>query len=361
MIISKVVPKIGFIVNPIAGMGGKVALKGTDGMEIKAIQLGAKPVAPYRAKEFMKALTGKFQFYTCSSPMGENIARECKIPAQVIYHCKKPTTPMDTKNAAKLMKNLDLLIFVGGDGTARDIIDTVDMHIPLLGVPSGVKMYSSVFAMTPHDAALVTHRFLQGLPVVEKEVLDIDEDAFRKDTLKVSLKGYALVPDDDAIQESKNFFDAGEEDKIAIATGVIDMLEGLTIIGGGSTTYALKKLIGINGTLLGVDILEGKKLVARDATENEILKHLEYNKKGKIVISPLGGQGFIFGRGNEQISPEVIKKVGINNIIILSTPNKLRGLPGLRVDTGDRQLDKDLSGYHTVYIGFKRKKVMKIL
>lgn len=360
MTISKVVPKIGFIVNPIAGMGGKVALKGTDGMEIKAIQLGAKPVAPYRAKEFMKALDGKFQFYTCSSPMGENIARECKIPAQVIYHCKTPTTPRDTKNAAKLMKNLDLLIFVGGDGTARDIIDAVDMTIPLLGVPSGVKMYSAVFAMTPHEAALVTNRFLQGLPVVEKEVLDIDEDAFRQDILKVSLKGYALVPDDDAIQESKNFFDTGEEDKIAIATGVIDILEGLTIIGGGSTTYALKKLIGINGTLLGVDILDGKKLVARDATENEILKHLEYNKKGKIVISPLGGQGFIFGRGNEQISPEVIKKVGIDNIVILSTPNKLRGLPGLRVDTGDRQLDKDLSGYHTVHIGYKRKKVMKI-
>lgn len=355
------ISKIGFIVNPIAGMGGKVALKGTDGMEKKAIQLGAKPVAPYRAKEFLEALDGKFHLYTCSSIMGENIARECKIPAQVIYHCNQPTTPQDTKNAAKLMRNLDLLIFVGGDGTAQDIIDAIDMEIPLLGVPSGVKMYSAVFAITPHDAALVTNRFLQGLPVLEKEVLDIDEDAFRKDSLKVSLKGYALVPDGNTIQESKNFLEGGEEDKIAIATGVIDMLEELTIIGGGSTTYALKKLAGINGTLLGVDILEGRKLVAKDATENKILEYLESNKKAKIVISPLGGQGFIFGRGNEQISPEVIKKVGVHNIVILSTPIKLRGLPGLRVDTGNRQLDKELSGYHTVYIGFKRKKVMKIL
>jgi predicted polyphosphate/ATP-dependent NAD kinase len=355
------IPRIGFIVNPIAGMGGKVALKGTDGMEEQARQLGAKPVAPYRAKEFLQALEGTFHLSTCSSPMGEDITRECKIPAQIIYHCKKPTTPQDTKNAAKAMMNLDLLIFVGGDGTAQDIIDAIDMEIPLVGVPSGVKMYSAVFAMTPREAARVTNRFLQGLPVVEKEVLDIDEDAFRKDILKVSLKGYALVPNDDTIQESKNFLEGGEDDKIAIATGAMDMLEGLTIIGGGSTTYALKKLAGINGTLLGVDILDGKKLVAKDATENMILEHLQPNKKAKIIISPLGGQGFIFGRGNEQISPEVIKKVGVNNIAILSTPNKLRGLPGLRVDTGDRQLDKELSGYHTVYIGLKRKKVMKIL
>jgi len=355
------IPKIGFIVNPIAGMGGKVALKGTDGMEEKALQLGAKPVAQDRAKEFLRALDGKFHLYTCSSHMGENIARECKIPVQIIYHCKKHTTPQDTKNAAKLMRNLDLLIFVGGDGTAQDIIDAIDMDIPLLGVPSGVKMYSAVFAITPHEAALVTNRFLQGLPVIEKEVLDIDEDAFRKDTLKVSLKGYALVPNDDTIQESKNFLEDSEDDKIAIATGVIDMLDGLTIIGGGSTTYALKKLAGIDGTLLGVDILEKKKLVAKDATEKVILEHLKSNKKTRIVISPLGGQGFIFGRGNEQISPEVIKKVGVDNIIILSTPNKLRGLPGLRVDTGDRQLDQELTGYHTVYTGFKRKKVMKIL
>jgi len=361
MIISKAVPKIGFIVNPIAGMGGKVALKGTDGMEKKAIQLGGKPVAPYRAKEFLKALDGKFKLYTCSAPMGENIAQKCGIPAQVIYHCKKPTTLQDTKNAAKLMKDLDLLIFIGGDGTARDIIDAIDMDIPLLGVPSGVKMYSAVFAMTPYEAALVTNRFLQGLPVVEKEVLDIDEDAFRKDILKISLKGYALVPDDDTIQESKNFLEGGEEDKVAIAKGVVDMLKGVTIIGGGSTTYALKKLVGINGTLLGVDILKEKKLVVKDATENEILQHLKSNQKAKIIISPMGGQGFIFGRGNEQISPEVIKKVGVDNIVILSTPNKVRRLPGLRVDTGDRQLNKELSGYHTVYIGFKRKKVMKIL
>jgi len=204
------IPKIGFIVNPIAGMGGKVALKGTDGMEEKAIQLGAKPVAPLRAKEFLKALHGKFHLYTCSSHMGENIVRECKIPAQIIYHCKETTTPKDTKNAAKIMRNLDLLIFVGGDGTARDIIDAIDRDIPLLGVPSGVKMYSAVFAITPHEAAMVTNRFLQGLPVVEKEVLDIDEDAFRKDILKVSLKGYALVPDDNTIQESKNFLEGGE-------------------------------------------------------------------------------------------------------------------------------------------------------
>jgi len=354
------IPKIGFIVNPIAGMGGKVALKGTDGMEKEVLQLGAKPVAPSRAKEFLRALDGKFHLYTCSSHMGENMVRECKIPAQVIYRCKKHTTAQDTKNAAKLMRNLDLLIFVGGDGTAQDIIDAIDMDIPLLGVPSGVKMYSAVFAITPHEAALATNRFLQGLPVIEKEVLDIDEDAFRKNILKVSLKGYALVPNDDTIQESKNFLESGEDDKIAIATEVIDMLDGLTIIGGGSTTYALKKLAGIDGTLLGVDILEKKKLVAKDATEKMILEHLKPNKKTQIIISPLGGQGFIFGRGNEQISPEVIKKVGVGNILILSTPNKLRGLPGLRVDTGDRQLNQELAGYHTIYTGFKRKKVMKI-
>ena len=272
----------------------------------------------------------------------------------------EPTSAQDTQNAAKLMRDLDLLIFVGGDGTACDIIDAVGKEIPLLGVPAGVKMYSAVFAATPREAAFVTNRFIKGLPVAEREVLDIDEDAFRKGQLKVSLKGYALVPDDNAIQESKSFLDESDDAKEAIAAWVSDMLDGVAVIGGGSTTFTLKKMLGVQGTLLGIDIFKDRKLLAKDATENEILDHLEDVKKAQIIISPLGGQGFIFGRGNEQISPEVIRRVGITNILILSTPEKLRGIPCLRVDTGDAQLDTELSGFREVYTGFKRKKLMKV-
>ena len=252
-------------------MGGTVALKGTDGMVEAARSRGAQPIAQKRAQEFLENLDSTIKVYTCSSDMGEAIARKCKIPLTVIYTANEPSTAVDTKNAARLLKNLGLLVFVGGDGTAQDIISAIDKKLPILGVPSGVKMYSGVFATTPREAAFITNRYLQGLPVVEREVLDINEHAFRRGLLQVSLKGYALTPNHSEVQCSKDVSVGEEENKNQIAAWITEEYTGPAIISGGSTTYALKKLMEGKGTLLGVDIYEDGRLRKKDATEHQIL------------------------------------------------------------------------------------------
>ena len=179
--------KVGFIINPIAGMGGSVGLKGTDSVLEEAIKRGAKPIAEKRAIEFLKALKKEIEFYTCSSKMGENALKKVGKKAKIIYKTPKHTTAEDTKKAAREMaKKVDLIVFVGGDGTACDVYDAINSSIPILGVPSGVKMYSAVFAFTPKDAAEIVEEF-EDLPLEEREIMDIDEDAFRKGEFKVCL------------------------------------------------------------------------------------------------------------------------------------------------------------------------------
>jgi len=353
------VKRIGFIVNPIAGMGGRVALKGTDGMVEEAIKRGAKPVAPERAKEFFRYLKKNFEIWTCSPPMGADIANQCNYDVKIVYEANIPTTAQDTIKAAKSMKDCDLLVFVGGDGTAVDILHAIGKKMPVLGVPAGVKMYSAVFAYTPRHAAEIVNEFANGLPLEEREVVDVDERAFREGKLILSIEGYMVVPVHESIQSSKSYSVEDESKKI-IAQYIVESMDDETvyIIGSGSTTYEIKKLLGIDGTFLGIDVVKGRKLLFKDATEEEIKKAL--GNKNKILISPLGGQGFIFGRGNEQISPFILKKVGKENIMIISTPEKLASLPSLKVDTGDATLDKSLHGYMEVITGYKEKKIMRV-
>lgn len=341
-------------------MGGCVGLKGTDGMVEEAIRRGAKPIAAERAKNFISYIEKKFEIYTCSSPMGENILKNCGICAFVVYKPSFPTTADDTKNAVANMKNVDLILFVGGDGTARDILEVIGTDIPLLGIPSGVKMYSAVFAQTPRHAAEIINEFDNGLPLEEREIVDIDEELFRKGKLGVSVMGYCLTPVHEKIQSSKGFFSGGIETKKLIAERIAEEMDEETtyIIGGGSTTWELKKAIGIDGSLLGIDVVRGKKLLCQDAAEADIKKLL--GKKNKIIVSPLGGYGFIFGRGNEQISPEIIKRVEKENIIVISAPEKIVNLPSLKVDTGDEAIDKNLKGYIRVVTGYGESKLMRV-
>ena len=349
--------KVGFIINPIAGMGGRVGLKGTDGVVDEAIKRGAKPVAEKRAIEFLKALNRKVKFYTCSSKMGENSFKKVGIEAEIIYKAKEKTTAEDTKKAVKKMKDIvDLLIFVGGDGTACDVYEALKTDKPMLGVPAGVKMYSAVFALTPRDAAEVVNSF-DG-KVEEREVMDIDEEAFRKGEFKIKLRGYALVPIHEKIQAGKEIY--GEDGKEEIAEYIVEMMDNdtLYIIGGGSTTWEIKKKLGINGSFLGIDLVKNGKLLCKDVGENEIKKFLE--GKAKIIVSPLGRQGFIFGRGNQPISPEIIEKVGKENIIVVATKEKLKKLDSLKVDTGKKEIDEMLKGHIKVITGYKEMKLMRI-
>jgi len=341
-------------------MGGTVGLKGTDGMVEEAIGRGAKPVAHGRARIFLSHLNEDFEIITCSEPMGKGVLDECGMKSSVAYEPSVPTTPDDTKNAVDVMRDADLILFVGGDGTAGDVMEVIGTDTPVLGIPSGVKMYSAVFAQTPYHAAEIVNEFARGLPLEEREVVDIDENAFRDGILKVDLKGYCMVPIHDRVQTSKDFFSGGAEGKRAIAEYVAEKMDDDTIyvIGGGSTTLELKNVVGIDGSLLGVDVVGGKKLICKDAAESDIKKSL--GRKNKIIVSPLGGYGFIFGRGNEQISPEIIRKVGVDNIIVISTREKLLHLPSLKVDTGDDELDDDMRGYIRVITGYGESKLMRV-
>jgi predicted polyphosphate/ATP-dependent NAD kinase len=343
---------IGFIVNPVAGMGGAVGLKGTDGKAIveKAKSLGAKPIAPIRAKAFLSKLesASAIQLVLGAGSMGEDEAKTIGLSYSVLGKSKKETSAADTIAIAKELVNarVTLLVFCGGDGTARDILKAVGTALPVLGVPTGVKMHSAVFAITPEAAARVVTKSLHGLlPLREAEVMDIDETAFRKGYVSAELYGYALVPYEPHLIQTNKLSSPTTESELrnhaAIGVFIIEnMKPDVTyIIGPGTTTRTVADLLDAKKTLLGVDLLYNKKIVANDVNEKQILEAIK-GRSAQIIVTPIGGQGFIFGRGNQQISPEVIRHVGLNNIIVIATKGKLRNLKALRVDTGDPNLNK---------------------
>lgn len=353
---------LGFLINPIAGMGGSVGLKGTDGMVEEARRRGAQPVAPERARSFARRLDRRFEVITCAPPMGQEVMAACHVPATVVYEPDTPTTAADTQKAARALRNagVDLLVFVGGDGTARDILEAIGQDIPVLGVPAGVKMYSAVFAYTPRHAAEVVNSLGEEPCFEEREVVDIDEEKFRQDQLGVSVKGYLLCPVHCHLQPSKGFGLGGEAAKRALAERVVEELQPdvVYVMGGGSTTRAVKDTLGIEGSLLGVDVVRNGRLVCADASAHDIRRCL--GKHNAIVISPLGGHGFLFGRGNEQITPDIIRRVGTDHIMVIATPEKLAGLDSLKVDTGDEELDARLRGFVRVLTGHGESKLMRV-
>lgn len=365
--------RVGLIVNPIAGMGGSVGLKGTDGdAYLKALERGAKPVAPQRALMFLNSVNSEnFEIVSAAGTMGEDVvkaSKHCNKLTTVLGIRKKHTSREDTIAVAKAMKNrVDVLVFVGGDGTARDICEAVGTSLPVIGVPSGVKMYSSVFALSPIIAARLLDLFLKDdVVLAEREVLDIDEEAIRRDELVVKLHGYLLVPvHGNLVQPSKTvYIDADEElAKKAIAEYVVENMEPHIpyILGPGSTVKAICKKLNIDCTLLGVDILVDKRLVVKDAWEKDLLNIISQYGHVKLVITPIGGQGFLFGRGNQQISPRVLSCVKKEDIIVVATERKIRNIGRLVVDTGDPNIDLRLSGYMKVLVDYNRFITVKVI
>lgn len=345
---------IGFIVNPVAGMGGAVGLKGTDGKVIleKAISLGAKPIASSRAESFLTELSpikNSIRLLVGAGDMGELEAAKCGYSYRTIGEMRRETSSEDTKAIAQSMveAKVDLLVFCGGDGTTRDILKAVDMKLPVLGVPTGVKMHSAIFAVNPQAAARVVYRFLNGdLPLREAEVMDVDEQAFREGRLSAELYGYMLSPYEPQLIQANKMASPMTEDEVrnqaAIAVYVIESMqsETLYIVGPGTTTRTISDLLDQKKTLLGVDLFWNKKIIAKDVNEAQILQALN-GKPVKIIVTPIGGQGFVFGRGNQQISAKVIRQVGLDNIVVIATASKLRSLRSLKVDTGDPTLDAE--------------------
>ncbi|GAB6148601.1 ATP-NAD kinase family protein [Stetteria hydrogenophila] len=369
--------RVGFLVNPVAGMGGRLGLKGTDGPALaEALRRGARPVAPGRARAFLEALRSlagplgvRLGFHAPPGVMGGSLLGEAGIPwrsVPCVDPGKWPTSRGDTLRCAGELARLgvDVIVFVGGDGTARDVLDATRGGVPVLGVPSGVKMYSAVFAVNPAAAArILADCALRGCRVEPREVLDIDEEAFRRDELRVRLYGYAPTPvEEGLVQSGKEAAPAGEE-AAGLGEYVAESMEEcrLYLLGPGSTVKAVADALGVEKTLLGVDAVHNGRLVGRDLDEAGILRLLDSHERAAIVVTPIGGQGFIFGRGNQQFSPQVIRRVGAGNIIIVATPTKLRRLNVLRVDTGDEELDRLLSGWRRVITGYARYRLVKVV
>jgi predicted polyphosphate/ATP-dependent NAD kinase len=367
--------KLGLIINPIAGMGGRVGLKGTDGKEIlkKALALGAKPISPERAIETLKELhplREKISLITYPCEMGEDEARKAGFIPKVIGEITPgQTTAEDTKRAAAELRRfgVDLLLFVGGDGTARDIFDVVKNELPVLGVPAGVKMHSAVFTADPKTAAEDVMKFLwEELPLREAEVMDVDEEAYRAGRVSAKLYGYMLVPYEPSLMPGMKLAsleaEAEAEQQAAMAKHVVETMEPgvVYLLGPGTTTRAVAEELGEDKTLLGIDIIRDKKILMHDANEKQILEEIE-GKEAKIIVSPIGGQGFIFGRGNQQLSPEVIRRVGKEGVWVLATPQKLTTTRVLRVDTGDAKLDAKFHGYIKVLTGYRQTRMVKIV
>jgi predicted polyphosphate/ATP-dependent NAD kinase len=367
--------KVGLIVNPIAGMGGKVGLKGTDGAEIlkKAILIGARPEAPRRALQALARLAGlrdELHVLTYPGEMGESELAPSGFEHTVLGSITPgDTTAEDTEQAAREMRaaGAELLLFVGGDGTARNIHNAIGDQVPVLGIPAGVKMHSAVFGTTPGNAGQLALLFLKGKTVGtrEAEVMDIDEDAFRDQRLSARLYGYLRVPFERKLVQSVKAGAEGQEDAVvrAIALDVISGMEpdSIYIIGPGTTTREIMGVLDLPNTLLGVDVVLNKSLVASDVNEGELLEAIE-GKPARIVVTIIGGQGYLFGRGNQQISDRVIERVGKDNIIVIATKSKLFALNGepMLVDTGNDRINEMLSGYVNVTTGVREKLVYKV-
>ncbi len=364
--------KIGFIVNPVAGMGGTVGLKGTDGVLEEALKRGARPVAQNRAKKALERLNDRktdLVMVTSSGEMGENVLEDLNFPTYfIVYHPEKKTSNLDTKKVCKIFleEDVDTILFCGGDGTARDIYEVIGSKIPIVGIPAGVKMFSGIFSINPQSISELITKFLDNqIQIREAEIMDIDEEMYRQNNFDIKLFGYAqtiYVPN--LIQRRKSTFQSESEDvsKRNIACFLRELMKdgALYILGAGTTTKSIADLMGIKKTLLGVDLVKDEKLVARDVCEKDILTYIKGEDDVKIVVSPIGAQGFIFGRGNQQISAEVMRKVGTENVIIIATPYKLSQSPHLLVDTGDEELDRTLAGDKIVVCGYRmaqRKKV----
>ena len=363
---------VGFVMNPVAGMGGRVGLKGTDGKVAEAVARGAEPRAPDRARralDRLAAVAPETRVSTAADPMGERLVRAAGFdPVRVVDPFDGPTpdaTETTAEHTARVVEAVaggddpvDLVLFVGGDGTATDVataLDRTGTEVPMLGVPAGVKVYSSVFAVSPEDAAEVAAAFSR---TERREVMDIDEDAYREGEVHPELRAVARVPVADDLQSSKQTASGTVE---SLAEGVADDIrardgEGVTyVLGPGSTVGAIKAELGFEPSPIGVDVWRDGEVVVRDGSERDLLDAL--GEENVIVVSPIGGQGFVFGRGNPQLSPAVIRRCDLR---IVASRSKLDDVRALRVDTDDPDLDAELAGWVRVRVGKFETRMMKI-
>lgn len=359
--------KIGLIVNPLAGLGGSVALKGSDNVAKDALAKGAVPQAGKRCLTALQALQGlDIELFTYAGEMGEDCAIASGLTYQIIGAAKhQPSQFEDTMDAAQQLAQMgmDVIMFAGGDGTARDMLKALEssgMQVPVVGIPAGVKIHSGVYGINPKAAGQVVAKLVTGqlVSLRSHEVRDIDEEAFRQGQVKARYFGEMLVPEEHQYMQATKS-SSGKEDEQMVLLDIADWVaENMDddvryIIGSGSTVAAIMDRLGLDNTLLGVDVIENGELLASDVTAEQLLQ-LTADHDCQLYITLIGGQGHVFGRGNQQLSPALIRQLGMDNIHVVATKTKLNALTGkpLLVDTGDSQLDEELTGVVPVLCGY---------
>ena len=371
--------KLGFIINPMAGIGGRVALKGSDGRAIveEALARGAEPRAGERALQALAPLSAvlKNPVLTAAGSMGADVLTRAGIDSESVFAAASgPTTASDTRRAVDRLceRGVDLLMFAGGDGTARDVLDALEQNgladsLPVVGIPAGCKIHSAVYAVSPGQAGELVAMLVRGQPlrVKQAEVMDLDEQAFRSGKVKASCYGYMLVPVDDTRMQAVKQGGIDHE-ALALQDIAADVVENMEsdvfyFVGAGTTTAAVMDELALPNTLLGVDVVVNRELIASDVDEKRLLAFLEEGR-AKIIVTAIGGQGHIFGRGNQQFSPAVLEKTGCDNIVIIASGEKLRSLQGrpLRVDTGSVALDEKLRGVRQIVTGYEQRTLYNV-
>lgn len=361
--------RLGLVINPLAGLGGSVGLKGSDGMAAEALALGAVPMAQQRAQLALAELLpyrDQLLIKTVAGPMGADLCQLLGFNHEVLYHPAAlaqglPTSAQDSELAAQALvtSGIDLLLFAGGDGTARNICHAVGEQVTVLGVPAGCKIHSGVYAITPSAAGKVVAQMLTGelVSVQDAQVMDIDEVAFRAGTVRAKRYGEMQIPTSLRYVQSVKMAGKEAEELVLddLAAYFVSQMEDDVryVMGSGSTVAAVMAELGLPNTLLGVDVVENGQLIATDVTAAQLLS-LVQQQPAKLVITLIGGQGHVFGRGNQQLSPAVIRAIGRHNICLLATKTKLQQLAGrpLISDSGDPQLDAELAGMIKVLVGY---------
>lgn len=360
--------RLGLVVNPLAGLGGPAALKGSDGVDAEARARGATAQAPERARRVLAALRerrGEFELRTWAGAMGAESAEAAGLAAQVVGGAvDAPTSAEDTVRAVRTLAahGCDLLLFAGGDGTARDVVRALaelDRSVPVLGIPAGVKMHSGVFAVTPEGAARVVLGLVDGelVGVGPAEVRDIDEQGYREGVVRTRHFGELTVPSEPRwVQHTKV---GGRESEPLVLEELGAWIEELIdpddtwIFGPGSTTAAILERLGLAATLLGVDVVERGRVVLADATAEQLRRAVDPTR-AHVLVTVIGGQGHVLGRGNQQLAPALLRAMGRERFHVVATRSKLAELEGrpLIVDSGDADLDAAWAGLLPVIVGY---------
>jgi predicted polyphosphate/ATP-dependent NAD kinase len=371
--------RLGLLVNPVAGMGGRLGLHGTDGASClaEARRRGATPVTPPRAKRaLLRLLLADLELLTAPGAMGADVAAAAGIAAATLDLLIGPiTTATDTGRVARMLADagVALLLFAGGDGTAGDIVGAIGERVPVLGIPSGVKMRSGVFAPTPEAAGEIAARFLAtgDLPVSTVEVLDA-EDAGEGPGRPgggagSQFLGLAHVPRlHGALLPGPKVSNAlaSRASSEALCRAVAGELEPgtLYLFGPGSTTGQILGSLGLPSSPLGVDAVTDGVLVGEDLDEEGIIGLMERSARTRVVLGVIGGQGFLLGRGNQQLGPRALSRIRPEDLIIVSAAEKIIALdpPLLRVDVGDEAAFPWARGYLRVRVGPRRFMMMRV-